>query len=267
MEDDKIELNKQWWDERAPLHVRGEFYDIPAFRAGRSTLQDFEIEEVGDVAGLDLVHLQCHFGLDTLSWARLGARVTGLDFSPNAVEAASALAAETGIDADFVTADVYDAVDALGGRQFDVVYTGHGALCWLPDLSAWADVVDRLLRPGGRLYLAECHPLSDAMADDEVEFAFDYFQGREGFKWADTGSYATTEATRHNENWEWIHPIGEVVSSVAGRGLRIVKLTERDETVFQRFPFLVEVGHKVFRMPEGRPRIPMTYSLLASKPG
>src|SRR5580700_2149331 len=124
------------WDERVPIHVAGAFYDVDGFRSGRRqlALEPFEVEEVGDVAGRTLLHLQCHFGLDTLSWARLGARVTGLDFSEPAVTAAGRLAAEIGVDADFVCADLYDAVTALGHRTFDVVYTGKGALIWLPDI-------------------------------------------------------------------------------------------------------------------------------------
>lgn len=266
MDDDKIALNRAWWDERAPLHVAGDFYDVAAFKAGASTLQSFETDELGDVAGLDLVHLQCHFGLDTLSWARHGARTVGLDFSANAVEAASALAADVGIEAEFVTADVHDAVAALDQRAFDVVYTGHGALCWLPDLERWARVVNRLLRPGGRLYLAEFHPITDALSEEDTTFEFDFFAGRRGVKWDGPGSYATTEPTRNDENWEWIHGLGEVVSALANQGLRIEQLTEREETFFPRFPFLVEVAPRVFRMPEDRPRIPLSYSLLASKP-
>ncbi len=267
MTDPKIALNQAWWDERAPLHVAGDFYDIEAFkRAGASTLQAFEIDELGDVAGLDLVHLQCHFGLDSLSWARRGARVTGLDFSPNAITAAAELASQIEVDAAFVASDVHDAVEALGERQFDVVYTGHGALCWLPDLERWAGVVARLLRAGGRLYLAEFHPLVDALGEEEPVFEIDYFTGPAGFKWNGPGSYATSEPTEFDDNWEWIHPLGEVVSALAGAGLRIDKLTEREETFFPRFPFLVENPGKIYRMPAGRPRIPLSYSLLATKP-
>ncbi len=160
---------------------------------------------------------------------------------------------------------MFDAVAALGARRFDVVYTGHGALCWLPDLDRWAEVVDQLLRPGGRLYLAEMHPLTDILADEETTFETDYFSNRKGSRWTGPGSYATREATEHDENWAWVHNLGEVVTAVASRGLRVERLTEREITLFQRFPFLEETGHRVFRMPAGRPRIPLTYSLLATK--
>jgi SAM-dependent methyltransferase len=267
MDDPKIALNQAWWDERAPLHVSGDFYDIEAFKKpGANTLQSFEAEEVGDVHGLELVHLQCHFGLDSLSWARRGARVTGLDFSPNAIEAAAALTDAIEVDATFVSANVYDAVEALGGERFDIVYTGHGALCWLPDLERWADVVAQLLQPGGRLYLAEFHPIVDTLGEEEPVFEIDYFKGPEGFKWEGPGSYATSAPTQSDENWEWIHSLGEVVTSLAAAGLHVDQLIEREETFFPRFPFLVESPGKVYRMPEGRPRIPLSYSLIATKP-
>jgi SAM-dependent methyltransferase len=145
------EANRASWDERVPIHVSGEFYDVAAFKAGEERLQPFEIAEVGDVSGKDLLHLQCHFGIDTLSWARRGARVTGLDFSGPAVEAARRLASEMGLEATFVQSDVYEAVDATGGKTFEVVYTGRGALNWLPDIEQWAGVVADLIRPGGFL--------------------------------------------------------------------------------------------------------------------
>ena len=147
------DLNRAWWDERVPIHTASEFYDVEGFLAGASTLRSFEPEEIGDVRGLTLVHLQCHFGLDTLSWARLGARVTGLDFSAPAMAFAAELADRAGLDAEWVVSDVMRADEALGGRRFDVVYTGLGALNWLEDIERWADVVRGLIAPGGRLHL------------------------------------------------------------------------------------------------------------------
>ncbi len=146
MRDEHRELNRRWWDERVPIHTASEFYGVEAFKAGGTTLCPFELEEVGDVAGKRLLHLQCHFGLDTLSWARRGASVVGLDFSEPAIEAANRLASETGIDGTFVAADLYDAEAALGGERFDIVYTGLGALNWLPDLRRWAQIVGSLFQ-------------------------------------------------------------------------------------------------------------------------
>ena len=199
-----MEVNRLQWDERAPLHVASEFYDVDSFRAGKSTLESVEVEEVGDVTGRDLLHLQCHFGLDTLSWARRGAHVTGLDFSEPAVEAARLLAQNEGVDAEFVCANVYDAVEALHGRTYDVVYTGIGALCWLPDIDRWAATGAALVRPGGFLYLFEDHPFSgvlgngDRFTDLRFKYAYDTAANRP-MRWEGPGSYAVPDvATVHN---------------------------------------------------------------------
>src|SRR5215212_7059039 len=170
------EANRANWDERVPIHVSGEFYDVPSFKEGQERLQPFEIDEVGDVTGKELMHLQCHFGIDTLSWARRGARVTGLDFSAPAVEAARGLASEMGLEATFVRSDVYEAVGATDGRIFDIVYTGRGAIIWLPDIRRWAEVVADLLKPGGFLYLTEFHPFTNVFGYEDFSVVYDYFQ-------------------------------------------------------------------------------------------
>lgn len=265
--DPRIEANRRRWDERVPLHVASDFYDVAGFRddSDRLSLRDFEIEEMGSVAGRDLAHLQCHFGQDTLSWARLGARVMGLDFSQPAVDAANALAAELGLDARFVQADVYDSVAALG-QTFDIVYTGFGAINWLPDLARWAEVVDRLLRPGGTFYLAEFHPITDTLGDDSLEIEHPYFVGPEGINWNDAGTYTDRDAaTEHNEGWEWIHPISEVVTVLLARGLRLELFHEWPYTLFERWTFLEEREPRRYHVPEGMPALPLMYSMRWSK--
>jgi SAM-dependent methyltransferase len=259
---DWLETNRELWDERVPIHVGGEFYDVEAFLAGASTLRDFEIEELGDVDGATLVHPQCHFGLDTLSWARRGARVTGLDFSGPAAQAARDLAARAGIAAEFVHANVYDAVEALGGRTFDVVYTGLGALNWLPDLERWARTMAALLAPGGRFYLAEFHPITDVFADDDLTIVRSYFNP-DPVEWDEPGTYADlTAQTEHNRSVEWQHGLGEVVSTLIAVGLRLELLHEHDHTLFPRWPLLVRDG-PIWRLPEGTPSLPLMYSLRA----
>jgi 2-polyprenyl-3-methyl-5-hydroxy-6-metoxy-1,4-benzoquinol methylase len=169
-------LNRANWDDRVPIHLASRFYDLEGFRKTRDSLRAFEPAEAGAVHGKDLVHLQCHLGLDTLSWAGRGARVSGLDFSAPAIEAARSLAAELGISASFVTSDVYDAVTVFGGQQFDIVYTGIGALYWLPDIPKWARVVPELLRPGGFLHLVEGHPFADLLDEQTGSvISRDYF--------------------------------------------------------------------------------------------
>jgi SAM-dependent methyltransferase len=270
--DPRLEPNRSWWDERVPIHVGSTFYDVDGFRAGGSTLRPFEREEVGNVAGKRLVHLQCHFGLDSLSWARAGASVVGLDFSEPAVEAANQLAAESGLDARFVCADVHDAVEALGRERFDIVYTGLGALNWLPDLERWAAIVAESIEPGGFLYLSEFHPFTWVFGDDEPVVELDYFHNPAGesFDDGEQGSYADMDVpTRNNSTREWAHSLSDVVSAVLGAGLQLELLHEHDYTLFPRFPHLeldteaLSAG-VVYRQPEGQPRLPLMYSLLAT---
>ena len=264
--DEWREANRANWDERVPIHVSGEFYDVAGFKAGGERLRPFELSEVGSVSGKDLVHLQCHFGIDTLSWARRGARVVGLDFSAPAIEEARRLADELGLEADFVQSDVYGAAGALGGRDFDVVYTGLGALNWLPDIRGWARVVASLVRPGGFLYLSEFHPFSWVFGDEDLTVAHDYFHGEEPEVWDEPGTYADLDAeTVHNRTYEWNHTLGEVVSAVIEAGLILEFLHEHDHTLFPRWPCLEKVGFDTYRLPDGKPRLPLMYSLRARR--
>ncbi|MEU1285591.1 class I SAM-dependent methyltransferase [Kitasatospora sp. NPDC005856] len=244
--------NRANWDERVPVHAAGPFYDLPGFVAGRDTLRDHEPAEVGDVSGRTLLHLQCHLGLDTLSWARRGAVVTGLDFSAPAVAAAADLAARIGADdARFVTSDVYGAAEALDGRTYDIVYTGYGALCWLPDLPRWARTVAALLTPGGFLYLAEHHPVADVLSEDGRSFEEDYFE-RTPIVVDHPGTYADPDARLDaTVTVQWQHGLGEVVTALTGAGLRL--------------DFLHEHAHGHFRVPAGSPA-PQSYSLRATLP-
>lgn len=256
-----FDANQRMWDERVPLHVAGPFYDVAAFKQGGVVLRPFELEDLGDVAGRELVHLQCHFGQDTLSWARLGARVTGLDFSAPAIAAARELAAEIGLAATFVEGNVYDA-PALLGRQYDIVYTGLGALCWLPDLERWADVMRALVRPGGLAYVAEFHPITDVFGDDDLAIARPYFQGPEPVVWMAPGTYADPVATtQHNLSYEWTHPVSAVIDALIRRGLVLERFREHDYTLFARWPFLEKAGRDMYRLPAGMPSLPLMYSV------
>lgn len=262
--DDRLRDNLAWWEERVPLHVASEYYDVPGFLSGASTLRDFERAELADLSGARLVHPQCHLGLDTLSLARLGAEVTGLDFSPRAIAAARELARRADLPAEFVCADVHDASAALGGRRFDLVYTGLGALNWLPDVARWAEVMASLLRPGGRLYLAEFHPVTWVFSDHDLTLEHPYFGAETVFEDGD-GSYADlAAATVHNRTVEWNHGLGAVVSSLVDAGLRIAFLHEHAYTLHARWPFLVRRGDGTYALPPGMPSLPLMYSLLAT---
>ena len=259
------ELNRANWDDRVPVHLASEFYDVDAFRSSGSSLRPFELAEVGDVTGKRLVHLQCHVGLDTLSWARSGAQVAGLDFSEPAIKAARSLAADLAVDASFVVADVYDAVTALGGRRFDIVYTGTGALVWLPDMTRWAQVVAALLEPGGFLYLVEGHPFAQTLDDAQgTTVERDYFDEQpqvEDYPY----TYTDGPALTHNRSVEFQHGLGQVVTALAAAGLRIEFLNEHDFDCFQRFRSLQRHGSQ-YRFPAGHPRVPMMFSLRARRP-
>ncbi len=266
MRSEWLEANRAMWDERVPIHVAGEFYDVAGFKAGAPALRAFEPDELGDVTGLELVHLQCHFGLDSLDWARRGARVTGLDFSAPAVAAAGALAAELGLDARFVEGDVHAAPTILG-RDFDVVYTGLGALNWLPDLTAWAGVVDALLRPGGALYLPEFHPFAMVFGERDLTVEYPYFHD-EPLVLDEPGTYADVDAhTTNNRSYEWNHPVSAVVTALLDAEFTLELFHEHDYTLFPQWPFLERSeDRRSYRLPAGMPSLPLMYSLRARKP-
>jgi SAM-dependent methyltransferase len=269
MTDQWFATNRWWWDERVPIHVGSGLYDVAGFLADprATTLRPFEVDEVGDVAGKTLVHPQCHFGLDTLSWARRGARVTGIDFSQPAVDEAADVARRAGLAAEFVLGNVYDAVDLVKGRTFDVVYTGLGALTWLPDIALWARVMAELAAPGGALYLAEFHPVHAIFGDDDLSVQHPYFHD-DPLRLDAAGTYADLHATTEaNTTYEWAHGLGEVISAILGAGFTVELFHEFDYTLFPRWPFLVRSGHGTFRLPEGMPSLPLMYSLRARKPG
>ncbi|MFD5316419.1 class I SAM-dependent methyltransferase [Streptomyces sp. NPDC127098] len=266
MNDDWLTVNRENWDDRVRVHAASSFYDLPGFRAGASPLRAFERAELGEVAGKRLLHLQCHMGQDTLSWGRLGAEVTGLDFSAKAVEQARALAADVGLAdrARFVVSDVYEAPAALAGERFDIVYTGLGSLVWLPDLTRWAEVVAGLLAEGGVLYLVEFHPATDMLGEDGRTVDHDYFDAapsREDYAY----TYTDGPALEKTVSVQFLHPLGEIVSALAGAGLRVEFLHEHPFTIFQRYPVLEESEPGIFTFPPGHPRVPLMFSLRARR--
>ncbi|MCX4963734.1 class I SAM-dependent methyltransferase [Streptomyces sp. NBC_00654] len=268
--DDWHDTNRARWDERVAIHEASDYYGLDAFRAGKDALREFELAEVGDVTGKSLLHLQCHIGLDTLSWARHGAaHVVGLDFSEPAVEAARSLARSLGLAPDraaFVAADVYDAKEAVPDSSYDIVYTGVGALNWLPDIGRWAETAASLVAPGGFLYVSEFHPLADTLDDSTGSTVmYDYFS-REAWVDETPGTYADLDApTVHNRSVEWQHPVGTVVSALAAAGLRIEFLHEHDVSLVARFGSLERHPDGHYRFPADWPRIPLMYSIKASR--
>lgn len=267
--DPRLEANRENWNERVALHRQSTFYDVDGWIRGASGPPSAEIEAVGDVKDRSLVHLQCHFGLDTLRWARAGATVTGVDFSPAAIQEATALAERAGLSgrARFVCAEVVKAPGALGGDQFDVVYVSLGSLCWLPDIDAWARSVVDLLAPGGIFYLHDVHPLALALDDAGERFAYGYFEESAGPLVSDEGgTYTGVESLTAARTYEWNHSMAEIVTSLLRRGLVLDHLREHDRTSFRQFPWLEEVPSGEFVIPASRPRLPLTFTIVAHLP-
>ena len=274
--DQYLEANRARWDESVPVHAASEFYGVERFLAGESTLLPLDLDEVGGVSGQSLLHLQCHFGLDTLSWVREGAQVVGVDFAPSAVETARGLAEQAGLAAEFVESDVYAAPEALSERlgTFDIVYVNVGALCWLPDIAGWARTCASFLKDGGRLYVRDVHPiafsLDDEAASGELRLRYPYFETDEPLRWCGDGDYADPEVRfEHQVSYEWNHSLGEIVSAVIDAGLQIEFLREHEWTVYAALPWLEETEPGIWRLPsgEGEPdrRLPLMFSLRASK--
>ena len=264
--DEQLESNKHLWNTLTPAHLASDFYDVEGFRAGRNQLLPIEVSEVGDVRGKSLLHLQCHFGLDTLSWARLGALVTGVDFSDRAIEIARSLAAESVLEAQFICSDIY-ALKGVLDREFDIVFTSYGVLCWLPDLEEWARIISHYLKPGGIFYIAEFHPLiyifkrrSDAA---ELFISRSYFSRAEPERFQGGCDYASD--LKHDLiSYEWQYSLGKIISSLIGVGLRVQFLHEHPESPCSWFPAMKkDPGHRIWRI-KGDP-IPLTFSIRAIK--
>ncbi|MGZ4592084.1 MAG: class I SAM-dependent methyltransferase [Actinomycetes bacterium] len=271
---DYFDANRAMWDERAPAHATSPDYAVERFVADPTFISDvvrFDLPRLGDVSGLRGVHLQCHIGTDTISLARLGARMTGLDFSGAAVEQARSLAERTGTDADFVQSDVYSAAEVLGAEAFDLVFTGVGALCWLPDIRRWAGVVSALLHPGARLFLREGHPmlwsLEDTPDDGRLVVRYPYFERPEPDATVEEGTYVETDATfSANLSYFWNHGLGEIVSALLEEGLELTMLEEHDSVPWNAVTGLMEqVGGGEWRLAEQPWRLAHSYTLQAVK--
>jgi SAM-dependent methyltransferase len=271
---DYRQVNRANWDERVPAHTASPDYAVSRFVSDPAFLSDvvrFDLPRLGDIAGLRGVHLQCHIGTDTVSLARLGASMTGLDFSAPAVEAARELAASTGADATFVQAEVYAAPDVLGRGGFDLVYTGIGALCWLPDIRRWAEVAGALLRPGGRLFIREGHPvlwaLDDERDDGLLVVRYPYFEQAEPLVFDAGGTYVETDAVfTHTVTHEWNHGLGEIITALLDAGLSITALTEHDSVPWGALAGTMKpIGNGEWRLAENPARLPHSYTLQAVK--
>jgi SAM-dependent methyltransferase len=272
--DDYRQVNHANWEARVPLHIGPGGYGLDRYRDDPAFLSDvvtFDRPRLGDVAGLDVLHLQCHIGTDTLSLARMGANVTGLDFSGSALDAARSLFVECGADGTFVESDVYDAVDVLGAERFDLVYTGVGALCWLPRIDEWARVVAGLLRPGGRLFVRDCHPvlftLDDERDDGVLSIEHSYFETAEGVRFETQQSYVEHEGDIESPaTIEFNHGLAEIITAVLGAGMDLVAIEEHDSVPWCALPGLMELqGPNEWRLVDRPERVPLTFTLQARR--
>lgn len=267
MSDHYLETNRQLWDHRVAGHVASTFYDVPGFLAGNCTLNEAELQGLGDVNGKSILHLQCHFGLDTLSLARRGARVVGVDFSHAAMVKAREIADEAGLAdrATFIECDVFDLPRHLDAT-FDLVFASYGVLLWLPDLRPWAALVRRYLKPGGRLVLAEFHPTWNAFNWDTMRIAYPYFNHGKPFSEVSTSSYAGDAALPDLTEYFWFHSLSELMQPLLDEGLRLEVFQEYPYSYYDCFPNLVQQGPRRFvprDMPEGY--LPMMFLLCARR--
>ena len=276
--DDYRTVNCAMWDERAPAHAASGDYEFSRFRedpAHLSKVVQFDLPLLGSIDGLRGLHLQCHIGTDTLSLSRLGARMTGLDFSASALREARQLAASVGASIDYVESDAYEAVTALGAAQFDFVFTGIGAICWLPDARRWARVVADLLKPGGRLFIREGHPVlwsvEDGRDDKIVALKYPYFEHEEPLVFDEDGTYVETDVSfKHTVSHSWNHGLGEIVTALLEAGMTITGLVEHDSVPWNALPGLMEQVEEKFgewRLIDQPERLPHSYTLQAVKAG
>jgi SAM-dependent methyltransferase len=268
------EINRANWESRVPVHIGPGGYDIAAFDDPTyiSDVVRYDLPRLGRLDGLDVVHLQCHLGTDTVSLVRLGARsAVGVDFSPSALHQARELAARAGADATFVDGDVYDAVDLLGAGRFDLVYTGIGAICWLPSIRRWAEVVARLLRPGGRLFMRDGHPvlwsLSDPRPDGLLVIEYPYFEGR-GVVFREETTYLGTGMVSSPDSVSFNHGIGEVFTALREAGMTVTALDEHREVPWNQLGDAMKPSSDFpgeFVLAADPDRLPLTYTLQAVK--
>jgi len=272
--DEHLEANRTLWDAWTRINLGSRLYDVEAFAAGGGRdLDPIARAGPGDVRGRSLLHLQCHFGMDTIRWARHGATVTGVDFSAEAIAAARALAARMGVPATFVQSDVYELPARLDGR-FDVVFTSHGVLGWLPDLERWAQVIARFLAPGGVFFIVDAHPVAllfdDRRKEPDLRLLYPYFHGPEPIREEHPGCYAVPDAPITSVEHVWLHTMSDVVGSLLRAGLRIRAFEEYPFLAWRFFPWMEQRADGWWQLPEraglphGRASLPLMFSLTAT---
>jgi len=258
-----LDFNQQFWDNAVAPHVESDFYDVPRFLETKNSLNQVEMDQLGDVAGKTLLHLQCHFGMDSLSWAHKGAAVTAVDFSEVAIKQANELSLQTGIAADFIHSDIYALPKHLD-QQFDVVFTSYGTIIWLPDLDRWAKVIADRLKPGGEFHIVDFHPVQQMLGEKEAKFQYPYFN-TEPIVEDEEGSYANEGEKKTRTIVSWNHSFSETFDALWANGLEIVQFDEFDYSPYNCFANLVESAPGKWQVKGLQGMLPMVYGLKAIK--
>jgi SAM-dependent methyltransferase len=266
--DEALQANKALWNELTAIHARGETYRMTAFKDGTKPLDPLVRAEVGDVAGKSLLHLQCHFGMDTLMWARLGAHVTGIDFADAAIALARQLSDEIGVPATFIETNLYDLPHVLQGT-FDIVYTSWGVLSWLPDLTAWGQIIARYLAPGGFFYIAEGHPFllvcDDGKDAATLRVTYPYFHQAQPLCFPPGHDYADRTQRLTHPEYAWNHSVGDILDALIAAGLEIAFFHEHPFVTWKALPFMITDEQGYWRLPPEYPPFPLSFSLKATK--
>lgn len=255
--------NRDLWNQRTIVHKDSAFYDLEGFKAGATVLTPIELNELGNVSGKKMLHLQCHFGMDSLNWARLGAKVTGADLSDEAIKEARVLNEELKLDAQFVCCNVYDLKEHLD-EKFDIVFTSYGVVGWLPDLDRWADIVAHFLKPGGLFYIAEFHPVVWMFDDDFTHIKY-YYDNRELIVTENQGTYTDREADIKGKEYSWNHSLSEVLNALIRAGLELKSMNEHMFSPYPCFRNMVESSPRQWHIKGMEGKIPMVYSISAVK--
>ena len=261
--DQYFSANKELWNKRTIIHKDSSFYDVPGFKAGANVLTPIELKELGDVKGKSMLHLQCHFGMDSLSWARFGASVTGVDLSDEAISEAKKLNDELGLNAKFICCNVYDLGENLE-EKFDIVFTSYGVIGWLPDLDKWAAIIAKHLKPGGIFYMAEFHPVVWMFDEDFTHIKY-YYDNREIIETDSVGTYTDRDADIKAKEYSWNHSISEVLNALIRHGLRIELFNEHMYSPYPCFNNIVQGDDGNWRIKGMEGKVPMVYSLKAVK--
>ncbi|MCW3804652.1 class I SAM-dependent methyltransferase [Plebeiibacterium marinum] len=260
-----LEINQNLWNKKTDIHYKSDFYDVPAFINGKSSLNPIELELLGDLRGKSVLHLQCHFGMDTISLSRLGAKATGIDLSDKAIEKARELANQAGTDTQFIQSDVYSLKEALT-QKYDIVYTSYGVIGWLPDMNKWAEIINHFLKPGGKFIMVEFHPVVWMFSYDFKKIEYNYFGGSPIIEELE-GTYtdSSKKSDIKEQSVSWNHSLAEVITALLKKGLSVDHFNEYDYSPYNCFDNTIENTKGKYQINGIGNKIPMLYSIVCSR--